>query len=181
MTPWTTARQASLSITNSRSLLKLISIELVMPSKHLILCHPLFLLPAIFPSISVFSNESAFHIRWPKLEFQLQHQSFQWTPRTDLLLWRTRGGHYLQGQVVMKAKLLNREFGSPGKGTRSHEPSRWKRVTQTLCASTRMCWTSYNNCYCFICIGLQLWRVSVSLRLAWQLKAPFVKKIKKPT
>ena len=65
-TPWTTAHQASLSITSSQSLLKLISIELVMPSNHLILCHPLLLLPSIFPSIRVFSNVSALHIRWPK-------------------------------------------------------------------------------------------------------------------
>ena len=65
-TPWTAARQASLSIINSqRSLLKLMSIELVMPSNHLILCHPL-LLPSIFPSIRVFSNESVVRIRWPK-------------------------------------------------------------------------------------------------------------------
>ena len=66
MTPWTAARQASLSITNSWSLLKLISTELVMPSNHLILYHPLLLLPSIFPSIRVFSNESALLIRWPK-------------------------------------------------------------------------------------------------------------------
>ena len=65
-TPWTTARQASLSITNSRSLLKVISIESVMPSTHLILCYPLPLLPSIFPSLRVFSNESALCIRWPK-------------------------------------------------------------------------------------------------------------------
>ena len=65
-TPWTAARQASLSITNSRTLLKLMSIESVMPSSHLILCHPLLLLPSIFPSIRVFSNESALCIRWPK-------------------------------------------------------------------------------------------------------------------
>ena len=64
-TPWTTAHQASLSITNSQSLPKLISIESVMPSNHLILCHPL-LLPSIFPSIRAFSNESALRIRWPK-------------------------------------------------------------------------------------------------------------------
>ena len=62
----TAARQASLSITNPQSLLKFISIESVMPSSHLILCHPLLLPPSIFPSISVFSNESALHIRWPK-------------------------------------------------------------------------------------------------------------------
>ena len=65
-TPWTAARQASLSITNSQSLLKLMSIESVMPSNHLILCHPLLLLPSIFPSIRVFSNESVLCIRWPK-------------------------------------------------------------------------------------------------------------------
>ena len=66
MTPWTAARQAALSITNSQSLLKLMSIESVMPYNHLILCHPLLLLPSIFPSIRVFSNELAFCIRWPR-------------------------------------------------------------------------------------------------------------------
>ena len=86
-TPWITAHQASLSITNSQSLLKLMPIKSVMPSSHLILCRPLLLLPPIPPSIKVFSNESTLHIRWPKYwEFQLQHQSFQWTPRTDLLV-----------------------------------------------------------------------------------------------
>ena len=66
VTPWITARQASLSITNSRSLLILMSIESVMPSSHLILCCPLLLLPQTPPSIRVFSNESALHMRWPK-------------------------------------------------------------------------------------------------------------------
>ena len=66
VTPWTAARQASLSITNSQSLLKLMSIESVIPSNHLILCCPLLLLPSIFPSIRVFSNESILCIRWPK-------------------------------------------------------------------------------------------------------------------
>ena len=65
-TPWTAACQASLSITKSQSLLKLTSIESVMPSNHLILCHPLLLPPSIFPNIQVFSNESALCIRWPK-------------------------------------------------------------------------------------------------------------------
>ena len=74
VTPWTTAHQASLSITNSWSLPKLMSIKSVIPPNHLILGHPLLLLPSIFPRIRVFSNESA-----------LQHQSFQWTLRTDLL------------------------------------------------------------------------------------------------
>ena len=65
-TPWTIARQASLSITNFQSLLKLMSTESVMPSNHLVLCHPLLLLPSIFPSIRVFSNESALCVRWLK-------------------------------------------------------------------------------------------------------------------
>ena len=86
-TPWIAARQASLSITNSRSLPKLMSIKSVMPSSHLILCRPLLLLPPIPPSIRVFSNESTLRMRWPKL---IQHQSFQWTPKPDLydgLVW----------------------------------------------------------------------------------------------
>ena len=66
MTPWTATHQASLSITNSWSLLKFMSIKCVMPSNHLILCHPLLLLPSIFPSIRVFTNEPVLHIRWPK-------------------------------------------------------------------------------------------------------------------
>ena len=66
VTPWTALRQTSLSITNSQSLFKLMSIELVMPSNHLILCHPLLLLPLIFPSIRVFFNESVLCIRWSK-------------------------------------------------------------------------------------------------------------------
>ena len=75
-TPWTAARQASLSFTISWSLLRFMSIDSVTPSNHLILCCPLFLLSSIFPSIRVFSNESALHIRWPKY-WPLQHQSFQ--------------------------------------------------------------------------------------------------------
>ena len=83
-TPWTAACQDSLSITNSWSLLKLMSIESVMPSNHLILCHPLRLLPSIFPSIRVFSWwVCSLHQVAKVLEFQLQHQSFQWIFRTD--------------------------------------------------------------------------------------------------
>ena len=77
-TPWTAAHQASLSITNSRSLLKLMSIELVMPSNHLILCCPLLLLPSIFLSIRVFSSESVLHVRWPKywsFSFSISHSN----------------------------------------------------------------------------------------------------------
>ena len=77
VTPWTAAHQASLSITNSWSLLKLMSIELVMPSNHLILCCPPLLPPSIFPSIRVFSNESVLHIRWPK------YWSFSMSPSNE--------------------------------------------------------------------------------------------------
>ena len=86
VTPWTAAHQASLYITNSRSLLKLMSIKLVMPSNHLILWRPLLLLPSIFLSIRVFSKGvSSSHLVAKVLEFQLQHQSFQRIFRTDLL------------------------------------------------------------------------------------------------
>ena len=84
-TPWTAARQASLSITNSQSLPKPMSIELVMPSSHLILCCSLLLLPSIFPNIDLFQWVSSLHEVAKVLELQLQRQSFQWTPRTDLL------------------------------------------------------------------------------------------------
>ena len=75
-TPWTAAHQSSLSITNSQSLLRLMSVESVMPSNYLILCHPLLLLPSVFPSIRIFSNESALRIRWPKywsFSFNISH------------------------------------------------------------------------------------------------------------
>ena len=82
-TPWIATCQASLSISNSRSLLIFMSIESMMPSNHLILCHPLHLQHSILLSIRVFSKESILIIRW--LELQLQHQFFQWLFRTDLL------------------------------------------------------------------------------------------------
>ena len=79
VTPWTVACQDSLSFTISQSLIKLMSIESVMPSNHLVFCHPLHLLPAIFPSIRAFSNESALIIRWPK------YQSFSISPSSEYL------------------------------------------------------------------------------------------------
>ena len=104
MTPWTAAHQASLSITNSRSLLKLMSIKLVMPSSHLILCHPLLLLPPIPPSIRVFSNESAFCIRWPKyLSF-----SFNISPSNEysgLIFFRIDWFNLLAVQGTLKSLL----------------------------------------------------------------------------
>ena len=87
--PWTATCQASLSITNSRSLLKLMFIELVMPSNHLILCHPLLLSPSIFPSIRVFSSELVLHVRWPKywsFSFSISLSNDYWNIRYSLLI-----------------------------------------------------------------------------------------------
>ena len=85
VTPWTAVLQAFLSITNLQSLLKLMSVVLVMSSNHLILCRPLLLPPSIYPIIRVFSNELVLHIRWPKYWSLFQHQSFQWIFRIDFL------------------------------------------------------------------------------------------------
>ena len=102
MTPWTAAHQASLSITNSRSLLKLMSIESVMPSNHLILCHPLLLPPSIFPSIRVFSNGSVHHIKWPN------YWSFSISPSSEysgLISFRIDGLDLLAVQGTLKSLL----------------------------------------------------------------------------
>ena len=105
VTPWTAARQASLSITNSQNLLQLMSIEPVMPSNHLILCRPLLLLPSIFPSIRVFSSESVLHIRWPKywsfsFSISLPMNTQDWSP----LGWT--------GWISLQSKELSRVFSN---------------------------------------------------------------------
>ena len=103
-TPWTAAHQTSLSITNSQSLPKLMSIESVMPSNHLILCHPLLLLPWIFPSIRVFSNESVLHIRWSKC----WSFSFSVIPSKEysgLISFRMDWFDLLAGQGTLKSPL----------------------------------------------------------------------------
>ena len=103
-TPWTTTRQASLSITYSQSLLKLMSIELVMPSNHLILCHLLLLPPSIFPRIRVFSNESAFCTRWPKY----RSFSFNISPSSEysgLISFRIDWLDFLAVQGTLKSLL----------------------------------------------------------------------------
>ena len=104
VTLWIAAHQASLSITNSRSSLRLMSIESVMPSNHLILCRPLLLLPSIFPKIRVFSNESALHIRWPKYwSFSLNISPMNtqdWSP----LGWT--------GWISLQSKGLSRVFSN---------------------------------------------------------------------
>ena len=101
--PTLCARQASVSITISRSLLKLMSIEPVMPSNHLILCHPLLLLPSIFPSIRVFYNESALCIRWPK------YWSFSISLSNDIQGWFPLGW---TGWISLLSKGLSRAFSS---------------------------------------------------------------------
>ena len=105
-TPWIAARQASLSITNSQSLLKLISIKSVMPSSHLILCRPLLLLPLIPPSIRVFSSESTLHMRWPKY----WSFSFSISPSNEhlgLISFRMDSLDLLAVQVTLKSLLPN--------------------------------------------------------------------------
>ena len=98
--PWTAAWQASLSFAITWSLLKLMFIELVMTSNHLILCHPLLLLPSIFPSIRVFSNELALLVTWPKL-LEFQHQSLQWIFR--LISFRIDCFDFLAVQGTLKS------------------------------------------------------------------------------
>ena len=104
-TPWTAARQASLSITNSWSLLKLMSIELVMPSNHLILCRSILLLPSIFPSIRVFSNESVLHIKWAKY----WSFSFNISPSMNIQDWFPLGQ---TGWMFLQSKGLSRVFSN---------------------------------------------------------------------
>ena len=110
-TPWITACQASLSFTISQSLLKLMSIESVMPSNHLILCHPLFLLPSIFPSITVFSNDLALCIRWPKY----WSLSFNISPSNEysgFVSFRIDWFHHLAVQGTLKSLLQHRSSKS---------------------------------------------------------------------
>ena len=110
-TPWISACQASLSFTISQSLLKLMSIESVMPSNHLNLCHPLFLLPSIFPSITVFSNDLALRIRWPKY----WSLSFNISPSNEysgLVSFRIDWFHHLAVQGTLKSLLQHRRSKS---------------------------------------------------------------------
>ena len=110
-TPRTTAHQATLSITNFQSPLKPMSIESVMPSNHLILCSPLLLLPSIFPSIRVISNESALCIRWPKY-WSFSHQSFQWIFRIYFLRIDWLDLLAVQGTLFSNTIVQNQKFFS---------------------------------------------------------------------
>ena len=120
--PWTAARQASLFLTISWSLLKLMCIESVMPSSHLILCHPLLLLPSIFPSIRVFSNESALCIRWPKY----WSFSFSISPSNEysgLISLRI-------GLIFLQSKGLSRVFNTTAELDRLRNPHPHLRLRQ---------------------------------------------------
>ena len=108
-TPWTAVCQASLSITNSKSLLKLMSIELVMPSNHLILCRPLLLLPSIIPSIRVFSNESVLRIRWPKY-WSFSFSNGPSNEYSGLISFRMDWLDLLAVQRTLKSLLLSEEI-----------------------------------------------------------------------
>ena len=117
VTPWTAARQASLSITNSQSSLKLMSIESVMPSSHLILCRLLLLLPSTFPSIKVFSNESVLHTKWPNY----WSFSFSISPSNEysgLISFRTDWFDLLAVQEILKSLFQHH----------SSKASKWKEM-----------------------------------------------------
>ena len=112
VTPWTAAHQATLSITNSQSLLKLTSLKSVIPSNHLILCHPLLLLPSIFPSIRVFSDKSVLRIRWPKY----WSFSFSISPSneySELFSFRVDRLDLLAVQVTLKSLLKHHSSKEP--------------------------------------------------------------------
>ena len=132
VTPWSTAHQASLSITNSWSLLKLISFESVMASNHLILCHPLLLLPSIFPSTRVFSNESALHIRWPKC----WSFSFSISPSNELISFRIDWWDLLAVQGTLKSLL-------------QHHKSKASFFDTQLSLKKRKSWQSHPTAYNF--------------------------------
>ena len=112
MIPWTAARQVSLSTTNSRSLLKLMSIQPVMQSNHLILYHPLLFLPSVFPRIGVFSNESALHIRWPMYwssSFSISHSN----EHSGLISFRILQHHSSEASILRCSAFFRFQLSHP--------------------------------------------------------------------
>ena len=135
-TPWTAARKASLSITNSWNLLKLMPIESVMPSSHLILCRPLLLLPSIPPSIRVFSNESTLHMRWPKYwSFSFSIRTFNEHP--GLISFRM---DWLDLLALIITELQIKTTWKIA----SH-PLEWLPLKESYQVETRM-WRNWNTC-----------------------------------
>ena len=157
-TPWTAACQASLSITNSKSLLKLMSIESLMPSNHLILCHLLFLLPSIFPSIRVFSNESVLHITWPKY----WSFSFSISPSNEFQDWFPLGW---TGWISLQSKGLSRVFSNTT--VQKHQFfSAWLSLWSNSCMTTGKT------------IALTMW-VMVEGKHPWALIPPCESRVRK--
>ena len=158
VTPWTVAHQASLSFTISQSLLKLMSIESMMLSNHLVLCYPLLLLPSIFPSIRIFSNESAVCIRWPKnwsfsLSISPSREYSGWFPLqlTGLISLLSKGLY----RVFSSATIQNHQFFGA-------QPSWW--------SSSRICndyWKNHNFDYTEVCKQSDLWLLICCLGLSW--------------
>ena len=155
-TPWTAAHQTSLSITNSWALFKLMSIELVMPSKHLILCHPLLLLPSIFPSIRVFLNESILHIRWPN------YWSFSFRSVFPMTIqdWFPLGW---TGLISLQSKGLSRVFSNNSK------------TSVLQCSAFFMIHLSHTNMTTGKTVALTIWTfVSKVISLLFNMLARFV-------
>ena len=155
MTPWTAARQASLSITNSWSLLRLMSTQSVMPSNHLILCCPLLLLPSIFPSIRVFSNESVLRISWPK-DWSF---SFSISPSNEysgLISFKIDWFHLLVVQRTLKSLL---QHHSPKASILQCSAffmvqlSHPHMTTGKTIALTRQTFVGKNLCFLICCLG----------------------------
>ena len=172
VTPWIAARQASLSITNSQSLLKLMSIESVMPSNHLILCCPLLLLPPIPPSISIFSNESTLHMRWPSTGvpasvsvhpmntqdwsplgctgwISLQSKGLSVLSNTNLSECVTVNLWQLREKVTMRSRHLKKENLRPHdvQGKKSHKSTLFfKTILPIAFLLKKTSWTALPNC-----------------------------------
>ena len=129
-TPWTAARQASLSITNSRSPFRPTSIVSVMPSNHLILCRPLLLLPSIFPSIRVFSHESALHIRWPNY-WSFSFKTCPTNEHSGLISFRMDWLDLLAVQRTLKSLMESVREGKGGKIWENGIETSWRISLQT--------------------------------------------------
>ena len=133
-TPWIAACQASLSITNSQSLLKLMSMKLVMPSNHLILCHLFLFPPSLFPSIRVFSNESTLHIRWPKY----WNFSLSISPSNEYSGWFHLGW---TGWISLKSKGLSRVFSNTI--VQKHQSLALRFLYSPILTSIHDCWKNH--------------------------------------
>ena len=141
-TPWTAPHQASLSFTFSWSLLKLMSIESVMPSNHLVLCCPLLLLPSIFPSIRVFSNELALHIRWP----EYWSFSFSISPSNDIQGWFPLG---LTGLISLQSR--DPQESSPAPQFKSISSSVFSFLYRPILTSIHDYWKNQSFDYMDLC------------------------------